>query len=297
MIDLNIVGAGRLGQSLARLAAASQGYRIAGVLCRNPQHAAAAVAFIGAGQACTRAAELPPAPLTLVAVPDDQIAPVAQELAAHGILPAGALVFHASGAGELDLLAPLAACGLRIGCLHPAYSFAEPARAVTGFAGTLCALDGDDAAYAELAQLTEAIGGSPFRLAPGGKAAYHAALSVGSNFLVTLADFAFRQASAAGVPPALQTALLGPLMRQTLDNTLALGLAAALTGPIVRGDAATVARHLSILSSAQDSAAYRALAALTLELAQGRLSGEQAGALLDVLDAHEKAAPAVQGGK
>lgn len=283
MISLNIVGAGRLGQSLARLAAQHPDYRIAGVLCRSPERAEAAVDFIGAGMPGTRLTELPPAELTLLAVPDDQIAATAARLAAEWAGPADALVFHASGAGELDLLAPLAAHGYRIGSLHPAFSFADPARAVTSFAGTLSALDGDDAVYAELARLTVALGGAPFRLAAGGKAAYHASLSVASNFLVTLFDLALRLAGQAGVPPDLQTALLGPLMRQTLDNVLALGPAAALTGPIVRGDAATVARHLQQLHHAPDEQAYRALAVLTVQLSGERLQLHQQRALCALL--------------
>jgi predicted short-subunit dehydrogenase-like oxidoreductase (DUF2520 family) len=284
MIALNIVGAGRLGQSLARLAAQHPDYRIAGVLCRSRERADAAVAFIGAGQPCTRLAELPPAELTLLAVPDDQIAATAAQLAAGWTGPSGALVFHASGAGELDLLAPLTARGWRIGSLHPAFSFADPARAVASFAGTLCALDGDDAVYTELARLTTALGGTPFRLAAGGKAAYHASLSVASNFLVTLSDFALRLAAQAGVPAELQAALVGPLMRQTLDNVLALGPAAALTGPIVRGDAATVARHLDRLATPLDQHAYRTLGALTMQLAGERLHPEQRQALSALLE-------------
>ncbi|AXK39693.1 Rossmann-like and DUF2520 domain-containing protein [Crenobacter cavernae] len=283
MITLNIVGAGRLGQSLARLAADSGRYRIAGVLCRGHAHADAAVAFIGAGTPCTDVNTLPCAELTLIAVPDARIADVATALAGRAF-PPGALAFHASGAGEVGLLAPLAARGVAVGCLHPAYSFAEPARAVAGFAGTPCAIDGDDAVVARLTTLAEAVGGQPFRLAPGGKAAYHAALSVASNYLVTLADLAGRLARDAGVPDAAVAGLIGPLMRQTLDNALTLGPAAALTGPIVRGDAGTVARHLAVLSAGDDAAAYRVLGRLTLALASGRPDAAAHAALRVLLD-------------
>lgn len=282
---VNIVGAGRLGQTLARLLANHPAYRIGGVLCRSMEKAAAAVAFIGAGLPCCQLVELPGAPLTLLAVPDGQIATVAAQLAEQGLFAPEALVFHASGAGELELLTPLAERGVRIGSLHPAYSFADPERAAADFAGTLCAVDGSDAVYTELGRLAQALGGRPFRLAPGGKAAYHASLSVASNFLVTLTDFALRLASQAGVPVDLQTALVGPLMRQTLDNVLALDPEVALTGPIVRGDAGTVASHLSVLTKPMDEAAYRALAVLTLQLAQPRLRKDQLQTLAQVLHA------------
>jgi predicted short-subunit dehydrogenase-like oxidoreductase (DUF2520 family) len=280
--SVNIVGAGRLGQSLGRLLAASVRYRVAGVVSAHHESAVRAVGFIGQGEAVAAIAELPAADYTLVAVPDGTITEVAQALAQGGRFLSGSLVFHASGAGELDLLAPLAERGVAVGCLHPAFSFAEPARAVAGFAGTPCALDGDDAVCARLAMLAEALGGQPFRLAPGGKAAYHAALSVASNYLVTLAELAGSLARQAGVPEGEVAGLIGPLMRQTLENALTLGPAAALTGPIVRGDAGTVARHLAVLPD-DAQPAYRSLGERTVQLAGARLTAQQQAALLALL--------------
>ncbi|MDN0075526.1 DUF2520 domain-containing protein [Crenobacter sp. SG2303] len=280
--SVNIVGAGRLGQSLGRLLADSGCYRIAGVLSAHPESSARAVAFIGQGEAVGTLAALPAADYTLLSVPDGAIAGLAEVLACEARFEANALVFHASGAGELDLLAPLAECGIAVGCLHPAYSFAEPARAVAGFVGTPCALDGDEVVCARLAALATAIGGRPFRLAAGGKAAYHAALSVASNYLVTLTELAGQLARQAGVPDENVAGLIGPLMRQTLENALMLGPAAALTGPIVRGDAGTVARHLAVLPD-DAQAAYRRLGERTVTLAAGRLDAAQRGALLAML--------------
>ncbi|MCW3481409.1 DUF2520 domain-containing protein [Neisseriaceae bacterium JH1-16] len=280
--SVNIVGAGRLGQSLGRLLAASGRYRIAGVLSAHAESAARAVAFIGQGEAVGTIAELPTADYTLLAVPDGVIAEAAQALARDGRFLPDSLVFHASGAGELDLLATLAERGIAVGCLHPAFSFADPARAVAGFAGTPCALDGDAPSCARLANLAEALGGKPFRLAPGGKAAYHAALSVASNYLVTLTELAGQLARQAGVPDGEVAGLIGPLMRQTLANALTLGPAAALTGPIVRGDAGTVARHLAVLPD-DVQPVYRRLGERTVALAGARLSAQQQAAVLALL--------------
>ncbi|WP_024303789.1 Rossmann-like and DUF2520 domain-containing protein [Pseudogulbenkiania sp. MAI-1] len=270
MPSLSIIGAGRLGRTLGRLAR-DAGYTVVDVLCRDAVHARDAAGFIGAGRAVSQLTQLAPAELYLLAVPDAAIADTAHALAEVGVLPAGALVFHASGAGEASLLAPLAECGVRIGSLHPAFSFAEPARAVTGFGGTLCALEGEESVCSELERLAEALGGRPFRLAPGGKAAYHAALSMASNYLVTLNALALQVAAGAGIDAAVASQLVGGLMRQTLDNTLALGPAAALTGPIVRGDAGTVARHLTAIGDALCADAYRAMGRATLRLAGERL--------------------------
>ncbi|MEQ6289125.1 Rossmann-like and DUF2520 domain-containing protein [Vogesella sp. GCM10023246] len=270
MLTLNIIGAGRLGKTLAKLAQRSGQYRIGAVVCRSLPAAQQACAFIGAGQPCASVQALPAANLTLLAVPDGAIASVAAELAASGTLAAGSVAFHASGVGEAALLAPLAAAGVHCASLHPAFSFAEPARAAQGFAGTRCALEGDAAAFPVLRDFAHAIGGVPFDLAPGGKAAYHAALSIASNYLVTLHDLAARVAAQAGMADEVAAAVLGGLMRQTLENTLALGPQAALTGPIARGDAGTVARHRAVLLTADD-ALYCALGRATATLAADRL--------------------------
>lgn len=270
MLTLNIIGAGRLGKTLAQLAHRSGQYRIGAVVCRSLPAAQQACAFIGGGAPRDSLQALPAANLTLLAVPDGAIASVAAELAGTGTMAAGSVAFHASGVGEAALLAPLAAVGMRCASLHPAFSFAEPARAVQGFAGTRCALEGDVAAFPVLRDFAAAIGAVPFDLAPGGKAAYHAALSIASNYLVTLHDLAARVAAQAGMSDEVAAAVLGGLMRQTLENTLALGPQAALTGPIARGDAGTVARHRGVLS-AEDDALYCVLGQATAGLAASRL--------------------------
>jgi len=281
MQTLSIIGAGRLGQTLGRLASAE--YRVAGVYNRARAHARAAVDFIGAGEPCDRLDALPASDLYLLSVPDDALADCACALARVENLPCGALVFHASGAHDLSVLEGLRQRPLRLGGLHPAYSFADPARAASGFAGTLCALEGEDSVCRELAAFAAALGGQSFRLAPGGKAAYHAALSIASNFLVTLTGLALSVAHQAGIEPGLAQRLIADLMRQTLENALTLGPAHALTGPVVRGDAHTVARHLAALSRAEERAAYLALARATLHLGQDRIPPEKLAALQSLL--------------
>ncbi|WP_284209310.1 DUF2520 domain-containing protein, partial [Chitiniphilus shinanonensis] len=141
-------------------------------------------------------------------------------------------------------------------------------------------------ALPRLEALAQALGGQPFRLAPGGKAAYHAATVVASNYLVTLAALAQQLAAQAGLDTDAASAVLGPLMRQTLDNVLALGPAAALTGPIARGDAQTVARHLAAIDDPLLEAAYRTLGLATLPLAA--LPADQREALAGLLKTDPK---------
>ncbi|QLG87150.1 DUF2520 domain-containing protein [Chitinibacter bivalviorum] len=289
MPSLNLIGAGRLGNSLAYLAHASGQYQIAGIYSRSEASSIAAREFIGAGNVFENLAQLPPADLWLLAVPDGAIATVASQLAQAGVVNAGAIVFHASGALAADQLAALSPLGAQCASLHPAFSFADPARAVATFAGTLCALEGDAAACEALARLVHAIGGVPFQLQGGkdAKVAYHAALSMAANYLVTLSDLALQTANQAGIAPEIANQLVLGLIRQTLVNVEQLGPAAALTGPIVRGDAATVAQHLAVLPSTHQ-ASYRALGEATVVLAGDRLSDAARSALLNTLQSEPR---------
>ncbi|WP_288842540.1 Rossmann-like and DUF2520 domain-containing protein [uncultured Deefgea sp.] len=281
MLKLNLIGPGRLGQSMARLAQLSGQYQIAGVLARTPA-AQGAMDFIGAGQAVTTLSALPAADLWLLAVPDSAIAAVASELAQAGVIAAGNVVFHASGALDAQQLASLRAQGAALASVHPAFSFADPARAVATFAGTLCAIEGDAVACARLQAWVSDLGGVPFALQAGGKTAYHAALTMAANYLVTLAEVSLQTANQAGIAPEMAQRLVLGLMQQTLNNIVAIGPAAALTGPIVRGDSATVAQHLAVLPR-QYRSLYQVLGQHTLCLAGERLNPQQRQALAQYL--------------
>ena len=277
---LNAVGAGRVGRSLARLWQQAGVVRLGGVCARRADSAADAVAFIGAGQALALDA-MPPAALWLLAVPDSELAAVAGALADR--IDSGT-AFHASGALTASVLAPLAARGLATASAHPALSFAEPARAVREFAGTPVALEGDAAACQTLSALFAAIGGAPFPLAAAAKPGYHAACAIASNYAVVLADLALRTAQRAGLDAATARAVLAPLAGQSLANAFTLGPAAALTGPVARGDAATVALHLAGLDQVPaDADAYRALGRLALQLAAPGLEPARIAAVHEAL--------------
>ncbi|GAB2547715.1 Rossmann-like and DUF2520 domain-containing protein [Leucobacter ruminantium] len=162
----------------------------------------------------------------LLAVPDAEIAK-----AARGIRP-GPLVGHCSGATGLDALAPHEAFSL-----HPLLTVVGPG---ARFEGASAAVDGTTPRSLALAErLAELLGLEAFRVAGRDRAAYHAAASIASNFLVTVEGFAADLAGTAGVP---RRALV-PLVRAAVQNWAELGAADALTGPVARGDAATVQRQ------------------------------------------------------
>lgn len=216
-----VVGPGRLGTALAAALAR------AGVDVSGP---------VGRGEA------VPRADAVVLCVPDAEIPPAAA--ASAGAAP---LVGHTSGATGLEALAPAGATAFG---LHPLQTFAggeDPSR----FAGAGCAFAGETpGARAAARALAEVLGMHPFELADEDRAAYHAAASIASNFTVTLLAEAERVAESAGIEPAQARTLLAPLVRSTVENWAALGPERALTGPVARGDEATVARQRRAVGAA-----------------------------------------------
>jgi predicted short-subunit dehydrogenase-like oxidoreductase (DUF2520 family) len=206
------------------------------------------------------------APLVLLAVPDDVIQVVAAELAREEAIGAEQVVLHLSGLLDRAALQPLAGTGAGLGSFHPLQTVADPAVAPELLRGAYAALEGDDRALAAGERLATMLGMRPERLAPGGKPAYHAGAVIASNYVVALAAVAERLARRAGISATDACSLYLPLMHGTLAN-LARGPASALTGPIRRGDEATVRSHLAALVPAERRL-YRELGRVTLELAR-----------------------------
>lgn len=188
----------------------------------------------------------------LLCVPDREIANAAK------LIVNGAIVGHVSASAPLDLLAPHERFGL-----HPLLSVVGRG---ADFAGATCAIDGSSERALGIARaLAERLRMKP-RLVPAEqRALYHAAASAASNFLITIEGMAERLAAQVGI----ERSALGPLVRAAVDNWLERGAAAALTGPIARGDEETAARQrAAVASSAPDLAPlWDALATGTRELA------------------------------
>jgi predicted short-subunit dehydrogenase-like oxidoreductase (DUF2520 family) len=266
---LNIIGAGHLGRVLGRLFAASGAFEVQDVLTRSAGSAADAVNFIGAGRAAGAMADLRRADAVMLAVGDDQIEPVCGALAASGALD-GVLVFHCSGARSSGALGAAADKGALTASVHPVRSFADPDAVARDFAGTLCGVEGDPRALALIEPALAAIGARPVAIDAAAKTVYHAASVFASNYLVTVLDAALRAYQAAGIPQQVALELARPLATETLENVFRLGPRAALSGPIARGDLATVARQQAALDGWDGPTGdlYRALAMATTGLAR-----------------------------
>jgi predicted short-subunit dehydrogenase-like oxidoreductase (DUF2520 family) len=265
--DLWLIGPGRVGLSLLSLLrerGAVGSLTVSGRRPEPPDHA------LFTAEGCTYRGGLEPAPAAdgvLLAVPDDSLAAVARGLARVG-LPGRPPVLHLSGARGAEVLEPLRAAGSPVGSLHPLASVPDARTGPRRLEGAWFAVEGDPAARALAALLVQGVGGRVLPIAEGAKAIYHAAAVHASNHLVALLAEAEALLARAGAEAGAREALLS-LAAGALENVRDLGPAGALTGPVSRGDAATVALHLDRLF-AEERPLYSLLALRALEVARTR---------------------------
>ena len=275
---VGFVGAGKGGQTLGAALAAA-GVPVVAVASRSRASAERLAALAGVppeGVCVTGAEVVQRAELTFLTVPDDAIAVAVAEISAAGGWRAGHAVAHCSGALSSAVLEAAARAGCAVASFHPLQTFAAPpldqAAAARTLQGTVFGLEGDAALRPVLEGLVARLGGRPLWLRPEDKPLYHAAAVLASNYTVTLVALGAELLAACGLDNAEAVAALLPLLRGTLANLEALGVPGALTGPLVRGDAGTVARHLVRLDALapQIAAVYRALGLAAVPYAAAR---------------------------
>jgi predicted short-subunit dehydrogenase-like oxidoreductase (DUF2520 family) len=267
---LSIIGSGHVARTLGRLWHGRQCVVLTDVLSRSADNAQAACAFIGGGRPLQDYAALEQADVYLIATPDDQIAASCEQLAGSGRILPGTIVFHCSGALPASVLQPAIACGALVASVHPIRSFALPEQVAASFGGTWCGMEGDIQAVGIVAPLFKAIGAQCIDIDPNAKTVYHAAAVFASNYLVTILDVAVQAYGRAGVPPEVAMNLMEPLVRKTVDQVFEAGTAAALSGPIARGDMETVEKQSAAVDAwnTGHGLLYRRLAEATLMLAR-----------------------------
>ena len=286
---IGVIGGGKVGRCLA-------GYlreNLVGITAHSPEHSRQLAAEFGTAP-CTNGELVEQAEVLLLTVPDRLIGTVAaviaseaqkaaaDEATAEAKPLAGKVFLHCSGSLGLAELAPLQQAGAHVGSLHPLQSFAGGA---TQLAGVYMAVDGDEAACQAAIALANALGGHPFRVPAAERAAYHAAACICSNYAVAVEALAQRLMSRwLGDEAAAWQALL-PLFKGTAANLEATSSPrTALTGPIARGDATTVARHLAVLpAELVDVYCSLGLATTELALANGTIDKDAAAGLQQLL--------------
>lgn len=242
-LDVGIVGAGRVGAVLGA-ALRQVGHRVVAVSASSEESLERADALLPGVPVREVPGVVAAAQLVLLTVPDDELGPLVAGLAKLGAFRGGQLVAHTAGRFGTEVLAPAADAGAIGLALHPAMTF-------TGTSLDLVRLHEVPwvvTAAAPMLPIAQALvvelGGEPVVLEEGARITYHAALTHGANHLVTLVGQSLRILRELGVEdPA---ALVRPLLHASLDGVLRAGEASA-TGPVVRGDAGTVAAHLAAL--------------------------------------------------
>ncbi|PQJ34969.1 NADP oxidoreductase [Salinibacter sp. 10B] len=243
-----IVGAGAVGTALARRLV-TQGHPVQAVLSRTADSAQALAERVEAPVDSDDVSALPSdVRLVLLCVPDDAIASVAERLATVDHPWADTIVGHTSGAHTAEILSPLADRGAATLSFHPLQTFA-PTTPPEAFENILVGVEGKASAVAAGTALAKTIGARPVELTAESKALYHCAAALASNGLVALMAVVEEVFAAADVDaPAVD--LVAPLVHQTWQNLKEDSPERSLTGPVARGDRATVESHLDALSDA-----------------------------------------------
>ncbi|MFI5803805.1 Rossmann-like and DUF2520 domain-containing protein [Streptomyces sp. NPDC051561] len=280
---MGVVGAGRVGSTLAA-ALRQAGHRpvaASGVSDASVRRAATLLPDV---PLVTPAEVFARADLVLLTVPDDALPGLVEGLAETGAIRPGQLVVHTSGRYGTGVLAPALRAGALPLALHPVMTFTGTSVDVQRLAGCSFGITAPEELRLAAEALVIEMGGEPEWIEEDARPLYHAALALGANHLVTLVAQAMELLRTAGV--AAPDRMLGPLLGAALDNALRSG-DAALTGPVARGDAGTVAAHVTELRkhAPQTVAGYLAMARTTADraLAHGLLKPELAEDLLGVL--------------
>lgn len=282
-LRVGVVGVGRVGSALGA-ALARAGHEVVAASGVSAQSRRRAEQMLPGAALLAPDETVAAADFVLLAVPDDVLRPLVAGLAETGAWRPGQLVAHTSGAQGIGVLDPAAARGVLALALHPVMTFTGRPEDLDRLDGASFGVTAPDELRPVAESLVVEMGGEPVWVPESARALYHAALSIGSNHLVTLVNDTLALLDGVGVEQPAR--LVAPLLSASLDNVLRLR-DAALTGPVSRGDVATVVSHVrTIASRAPDVLpSYAALARRTAERAQaaGRLTADQAAALREVL--------------
>lgn len=287
-----IIGCGKVGVMLGKHLAQA-GYRPAGFFSRRAEAAEHAARMIAGETAAsglifdTPWAAARPADVVFITTADQAIEGVCKTIAENYGFRESAIVLHCSGALSSAILSPARSCGASVGSMHPLQSFAAE-HPGNPFDEIMVAVEGDGPAVATAMTIAEDLSARPFIIKTEGKIFYHAAAVAASNYLVTLMELSFQLMAVSGVPASDAFAVLKPLIQGTLANIETIGIPAALTGPIARGDIGTVEKHLAAIRelSPELAARYARLGTDTvpLALAKGTLSEDAARRLREIFE-------------
>lgn len=263
----NIIGPGKLGKNIAYALIQFTDFRPLNIYSRSYANASAAVSILGHGKAVKSLDDLEPASITLITVPDEQISLIAGALAIKNDGLTGSTVMHMSGVLNSDILAPLQQIGCYTASFHPLKAFLNDKIEPHPFEGCLTTYEGDQQAITVASPLFKTLGCELIPLHTHEKASYHAAAAMASNYLITLASESINLLKNVGIDELLAKTMVSNLMQSSLNNLLsAASPALALTGPLQRGDVATIHAHLAAIKEPHQKRFYCAAGLATLSL-------------------------------
>lgn len=267
MLSINLIGTGNVGKTIGRLIVKNKLAAIRGIYNRNNESSVKGLEFIGEGQSCSSILDLPSADIVLITTPDDFISEVGVALSQHQAIQEGCIVAHCSGSLTSDILLSMKSRGCYVASIHPMHSFAKPELSVEQFAGTYCAIEGDDEAVDVLGNFFRSFGAIVYPIQKDKKAMYHVAGVFVSNYLVTLSAQGLSCMQIAGVDKEIAMNVLLNIMKGTVLNLeKTMSPKKSLTGPIQRGDISTIKNHLNAFDSANLKNLYSTLGKATLDL-------------------------------
>jgi predicted short-subunit dehydrogenase-like oxidoreductase (DUF2520 family) len=237
-----ILGAGRAGRSLASALRAA-GVEVVGLHGRRAAAASGDGIAVSAG---TFPESLARASVVLVTVRDAQLDEALASLAGADLAPE-VVVLHASGSSDPAQLSALRASGHAAGTFHPLVPLADPALGASLLRGAWIGIDGDELARQVAGRLAGCLHARALEIPAGEKARYHAAAVFASNFPTVMAAVASSLFERSGIPVEVARDVVGRLASAAVENVRAAPPERALTGPVVRGDAASIARHVAAL--------------------------------------------------
>lgn len=263
-----IIGGGRLGTTLGRALAGTK-YAVRIVSDRNLGLASRSRGLIGTGRATADNAQAArEADILFLCLPDDILEKETGRLAQSRVDWRGKIIFHCSGFYSSQILRPFRRRGASVASFHPAQSFPRKGMPSSVFRGIFITLEGDPQACRLGRKIILKLGAHPASLGPRAKPLYHAACCLASNHSLVLLFLAAELLEKAGLSRKRAEQVLLPLALGTLHHVKKFGTVKALTGPVVRGDATTVARHLQALRPFRGCrTAYRVLSQEALRMA------------------------------
>ena len=243
-------------------------------------------AYIHSQEYCNAAEAASYGDCILISTSDDRIKEVCKDIASHTSLK-GKKVFHLSGAGGLDLLEPAYKAGAAVASIHPLQSFSSIDGAIASIPGSYFGVTTGAGAKKISFELVHDLKGIPVLITPDQKPLYHAAACIASNYLVSLMSVVESIYQAVGIKEKDARRAYLPLVYGSLKNIERQGCADALTGPIARGDAGTIEKHIKAFEGNLLNLLpfYTELGKITVDLARrkGTLNAGRAEKIIELL--------------